>query len=158
MTEIIFYCIDSDVNRFLFNFLNQLIFKNGKKVFLYSNSAEKLKNLDKMLWDLCEESEFLPHSVYNSKNESQKYERLLLSDELLNFNSANYLLISTFLDNFGFINGFEKLFYVYSRMSKNSVDQARISFDNYKNLNYKVSLNIRNGGKWESCGEFVKLD
>lgn len=155
MTEVIFYCIDSDINRFLFNFLSQLVFKNGKKVFLYSNSAEKLKNLDKMLWDLCGESEFLPHSVYNSKNVSQKYERLLLSNELLNFNSANYLLISSFLDNFDFINGFEKLFYVYSRMNKNSLDQAKISFDNYKNSNYGVTLNVKNGGKWESFEEFV---
>lgn len=155
MTEVIFYCIDSDINRFLFNFLNQLVFKNGKKVFLYSNSAEKLKNLDKMLWDLCEESEFLPHSVYNSKNVSQKYERLLLSNELVNFNSANYLLISSFLDNFDFVNGFEKLFYVYSRMNKNSFGQAKISFDNYKNLNYGVTLNVKNGGKWGSFEEFV---
>lgn len=155
MTEVIFYCIDSDINRFLFNFLNQLVFKNSKKVFLYSNSAEKLKNLDKILWDLCEESEFLPHSVYNSKNESQKYERLLLSNELLNFNSANYLLISNFLNNFDFINGFEKLFYVYSRTNKNSLEQAKISFDNYKNLNYNVTLNVRNGGKWENFDSFV---
>lgn len=155
MTEVIFYCIDSDINRFLFNFLNQLVFKNSKKVFLYSNSVEKLKNLDKILWDLCEESEFLPHSVYNSKNESQKYERLLLSNELLNFNSANYLLISNFLNNFDFINGFEKLFYVYSRTNKNSLEQAKISFDNYKNLNYNVTLNVRNGGKWENFDSFV---
>lgn len=155
MTEIVFYCIDSDINKFLFSFFNQLVFKNNKKVFLYSNSADKLKKLDQILWDLCRDTDFLPHSIYNSKNESQKYERLLLSDKFLNFNSADYLLISSFLDNLDFINNFEKVFYVYTNLNKGSLENAKTSFDSYKNLNYKLTLNTKINNKWESCNDFI---
>lgn len=154
MTEIIFYCIDFDINRFLFDFFKQLIFKNNKSIFLYSNSAEKLKKLDKILWDLCDDTDFLPHSIYDPKNEYQKYERLLLSNKLLNFNSAKYLLISDFLDNFDFINIFEKVFYVYTDINSSSLERAKTSFNNYKNLNYKVALNVKIEGRWKNYNDF----
>ena len=115
----------------------------------------KLKKLDKILWDFCENTDFLPHSIYDPKNESKKYERLLLSNELLNFNSADYLLISSFLDNLDFINNFEKVFYVYTNLNKGSLENAKTSFDSYKNLNYKLTLNTKINNKWESCNDFI---
>ena len=154
MTEIIFYCIDSDINKFLFNFFKQLIFMNNKKILLYSNSADKLKKLDKILWDFCENTDFLPHSIYDPKNESKKYERLLLSNELLNFNSADYLLISNFLDNFDFIDVFEKVFYVFTNANKNSVNQAKSAFDEYDKMEYKMTLNTKIDGKWVCLDKF----
>lgn len=149
MTEIIFYSIDSDINLFLFNFFNQLIFKNKKNILLYSNSLDKLKKMDAVLWELGKDTDFLPHSIFNEKNEFQKYERLLLTDKFVNFNKADYLILSKFLDNFEFINCFEKVFYVFTSLNPKSIEQAKINFEKYKKSDYRVILNAKDiNGKW----------
>lgn len=149
MTEIVFYSIDIDINSFLFNFFNQLIFKNEKNILLYSDSLDKLKKMDIVLWELGKDIDFLPHSIFNEKNEFQKYERLLLTNKFINFNEADYLILSKFLDNSEFINCFEKVFYVFTNLNSKSIEQARMNFEKYKKLDYKVILNAKdNNGKW----------
>ena len=78
----------------------------------------------------------------------------MLSNELLNFNSADYLLISNFLDNFDFIDVFEKVFYVFTNANKNSVNQAKSAFDEYDKMEYKMTLNTKIDGKWVGLDKF----
>ncbi|MDR2077546.1 MAG: DNA polymerase III subunit chi [Rickettsiales bacterium] len=150
MTEINFYCVDGDVNLFIYNFLNQLIHKNGKKVLLYSNSLEKLKKLDEILWEIGKNgTDFLPHSVYSDKNNQYKYEKLLLCNKPINFNQANYLLLSNFVDDCNFINYFEKIFYIYTSSSEKNLEQARKSLEGYQDLDYKTTVNVKGkNGSW----------
>ena len=43
MKEINFYCIEEEVNNFLYNFLSKLVDKE-KRVFIYSENTEKITN------------------------------------------------------------------------------------------------------------------
>jgi DNA polymerase IIIc chi subunit len=144
--EIGFYYIDESINVFLYNFLSQLVYRNGRKVLLYSTSGEKLKSLDRMLWEICGEAGFLCHSVYDAKNVEARYEKILLSGELVNSNGADYLLLSSFVDRRDFLDSFDKGFYLCANSSQESLERARESQRRYHNLGYSVVLQRREGG------------
>jgi DNA polymerase IIIc chi subunit len=150
MTTVNFYRVAGDVNLFLYNFLDQLVYKNGKKILLYSDSLEKLKKLDDKLWEIGKNgANFLAHSLYSDKNSQCKYEKVLLCDKFVNFNQANYLLISNFVNNCSFLNHFEKVFYIYTNSSVKNLEQAKKSLEGYQDLDYEITINTRDeSGKW----------
>jgi DNA polymerase IIIc chi subunit len=135
--------VGENMNIFLHNFLDQLVYRNGKKVLLYSNSGEKLKNLDKSLWDGCDGADFLCHSIYEANNNYNKYEKILLSSEFVNFNEADYLIMSDFVDRGEFLDSFDKGFYLYSNLNGASTDKATKNWEKYREFGYNIVVYAR---------------
>jgi DNA polymerase IIIc chi subunit len=111
---------------------------------------EKLKKLDEILWEIGREgTDFLAHGLYSDKNSQCKYEKLLLCNKLINFNQADYLFLSNFVDDCNFLNHFEKIFYIYTNCSEKNLLQARKSLEEYQDLDYKTTINVRDrDSKW----------
>ena len=95
MKEINFYCIEEDINGFLYNFLSKLVEKN-KRVFIYSENMEKMEKLDNILWTLKKvdfldsfEKTFYIFSpinqsiIENVKNNWNKYKKIGFHEKLL---------------------------------------------------------------------------
>ncbi|MDR1495048.1 MAG: DNA polymerase III subunit chi [Rickettsiales bacterium] len=157
MKEIGFYYIDEDVNVFLHSFLSQLVYRNGKKVLLYSSSIEKLKNLDKILWKMCGQADFLCHSIYDEKNGQAKHEKILLSSKFINSNGADYLIMSNFVDRGDFMDSFEKGFYLCASLSRESVERAKKSQQKYNELGYSTVVRMRDEKACWKRVEYLEL-
>jgi DNA polymerase III subunit chi len=104
--EINFYCINNDINNFLYKFLLQLVTKE-KRVIIYSESKEKICKLDEMFW-LLGHSDFLPHGI--KKDGYIEHHPLYLTHEKENPNNSEFLLISNFLDDIDYLQKFKKFF------------------------------------------------
>ena len=139
MTTINFYCIDESISDFTYNLLYQLVVKNNKKVFLYSNSMEKLEKLNTFLWQTGKSSDFLPHSLITDKNLTDK---LLLSNQLNNKYKQEYLLLSTFIEDRDFLSSFDKIFYIFK---KNNINEAKKISDFLKD--FQIQINVKKD-KW----------
>lgn len=153
MININFYCIEEDMNQFLYSFLTKLV-ENQKKVIIYSENQEKADKLDELLWTM-KKTAFLPHL----KNTDKGWDKtpLLISNKKENIINAHFLLISNFLDDDEFLQRFEKIFYIFSPINQNLVSEAEKNWqkclDKKYNLNYlKKDIN----GKWIESKEFVK--
>lgn len=151
MKEINFYCIEEDVNLFLFSLLSKLI-DNGKKIIVYSESQEKMEKLDSLLWTQKKTS-FLPHLIQGEKGDTLT--PILISNVKENKNNANFLLISNFIDDENFFSNFEKIFYMYSPINSTLINEVENNWNKYKNLGYNLKLLKKDlTGKWT---EYNKL-
>ena len=151
MKEINFYCIEDEVNAFLYSFLSKLIEK-GKRVMIYSESPEKMERLDGMLWSIKKVG-FLPHLLYNENGAQDT--PVVISNEKDNRNNANFLLISTFLDDDKFLDNFEKTFYVFSPANLHLIDEAEKNWEKYKKMNFNTKLFRKSqDGKWTEFENF----
>lgn len=139
MTSVNFYCINESISDFIYDLLNQLVMKNDKRVFLYSNSMEKLEKLNDFLWQSGKSCDFLPHSLVTDKDKTDK---LLLSDKLENSYNQEYLLLSTFVDDMNFLKSFEKIFYIFK---SNNVEEAKKIANFLKD--FPLQINVKRG-KW----------
>ncbi|MDR2777843.1 MAG: DNA polymerase III subunit chi [Rickettsiales bacterium] len=154
MREIGFYSVEGNMNSFLHSFFSQLVYKNGKKVLLYSSSTEKLKDLDRILWENCGGADFLCHSIYSAKNSQGRYEKLLLSSESVNFNEADYLVMSTFIDKGEFLESFDKGFYLYAASNEESIERARSSRKRYDEFGYSTIIYVKgDDGRWKTVDD-----
>jgi DNA polymerase IIIc chi subunit len=150
MSQMNFYCVDSDSATFLYNFLGQLLSRFKKKILLYSTSAEKLKKLDDFLWKAGGRTGFLPHSIYPGSMEHQTHEKLLLTSRRQNFNRADYLIISSFVDDKNFLKNFHQIFYICGKVGSETFQQAKINAQKYAALGYSITVNIKDssGNIW----------
>lgn len=154
--EIIFYCINSDINLFLFQFIYQLVNKNSKKILLLSNSETAIEKLDDLFWENCKDTMFLSHSVYNKNNKNDECS-LLLTTEEVNANNANFLVISKFLNN-DFIKNFEKVFFVFTNSNQNSLNKAKEAYNEYKKYDYNIKIISKAiDGNWKEFTNFENI-
>lgn len=154
MKEINFYCIEEDTNSFIYNFLSKLIDK-GKRVLIYSENPDKIKNLDDMLWSI-KKTGFLPHLLANEKGSEKT--PVVISNTKENKNNANFLLISTFMNDEKFLEGFEKTFYIFSPINSNMIAEAEKNWNEYKKMGFNLKM-MRKGkdGKWNEYNDFILL-
>ncbi len=153
MININFYCVEEDINQFLYSFLTKL-FESQKKVIIYSENQEKINKLDDMLW-MIKKTAFLPHL----KTADKGWEKtpILISNEKENKINANFLLISNFLDNEEFLQKFEKVFYIFSPINQNLVEEAEKNWQTYLSKKYNLSYFRKDiNGKWVESKEFIK--
>lgn len=149
--EINFYCISNDINRFLYQFLLQLVEKE-KRVIIYSESEEKVKALDDTLWRLGH-NKFLPHGI--KKDGYIEHHPLYLTNEKENPNNAEFLLISNYLDDTEYMQKFGKIFYVFTDTNIKSFENAKKNWNAYKDNNFALKcLKKGESGKWEEKGEW----
>lgn len=152
MKEINFYCIEEDINNFLYNFLSKLIDKS-KRVFIYSENIEKMEKLDNMLWTL-KKVDFLPHLL--NKDKGLEETPIIISNMKENKNNSNFILISSFFDDINFLNTFEKTFYIFSPINQTIIKDIKNSWDKYKNANFNVKLLKKDiNGKWQEFKDFI---
>lgn len=151
MKEINFYCIEEDINVFLYSFLFKLIEK-GKRVIVYSESPEKMERIDNMLWNIKKVG-FLPHLLYNENGAEDT--PIIISNVKDNKNNANFLLITTFMDDDKFLNNFEKTFYIFSPTSSNLIEETQKNWEKYKKMEFSTKLFRKSQtGKWTESEEF----
>ncbi|MDD2839959.1 MAG: DNA polymerase III subunit chi [Rickettsiales bacterium] len=153
MININFYCIEEDINQFLYSFLTKLS-ENQKKVIIYSENQEKIDKLDGLLWTM-KKTAFLPHL----KNTDKGWEKtpLLITNEKENKINANFLLISNFLDDDEFLKQFEKTFYIFSPINQNMIIEAENNWKKYLKKEYNLGyLKKDMNGKWIESKEFIK--
>lgn len=151
MKEINFYCIEEEVNNFLYNFLSKLVDK-GNRIFIYSEKAEKMEKLDNALWTM-KKVEFLPHLLYN--DEGVEETPIIISNQKENKNNSNFILISSYFDDTEFLNSFEKVFYIFSPINSNIIEYTKNSWLKYKKENFDLKLLKKDSsGKWEISNEF----
>jgi len=149
--EINFYCINDDINNFLYKFLLQLTEKE-KRIVIYSESEAKIHKLDEMLWTL-QHQDFLPHGI--KKDGSIEHHPLYLTHEKENPNNSEFLLISNYLDDEEYLKQFKKIFYVFTDTNIKSFENAKKNWDFYKTRNFGLKcLKKRDGGKWEESSEW----
>lgn len=143
--DVNFYCVNEDINNFIFNLLNQIIYKSNKGILLYSASVDKIKKFDEYLWTAGNDYDFLPHSVYadNKLND----DRFLLSNKSENSNNADNLILSSYIDNKIFLNSFNKILYVFTTMNNISVQQAKNSLNLFESMNYNIKINKKDNIK-----------
>lgn len=144
MKEINFYCIEEDINPFLYTFLSKII-ANNKKAIIYSDNEEKMKKLDDTLWTM-KKTDFLPHLLYTDKGAEDT--PILLSNTKENEYNANYLLISSYLNDTEFLNKFEKIFYIFTPSNKISLKEKEKAYNEYKKDYSIKTLKKDNNGKW----------
>lgn len=155
MKEINFYCIEEDINTFLYIFLSKLIEKD-KKVIVYSESSEKIEKLDSILWTM-KKTGFLPHLLYDEKGAENT--PVLISNKKENKFNSNFLLISTFVDDINFLNSFEKTFYIFSPMNQNLMNETEKKWNEYRENGFNTKMFRKNSlGKWTEFQEFIKLN
>lgn len=153
MTSINFYCIEEDINQFLYTFLTNVVVENKKKVIIYSEHQDKIDKLDDTLWTI-KKTGFLPHLKIDEKGFEET--PLLISNKLENPINADFLLISNFLDNKEFLNNFDKIFYIFSPMSQQLIDYAKNSWEKYKNIGFELNfIKKDSSNKWKSEKEFL---
>lgn len=151
MKEINFYCIEEDINIFIYQFLAKLIEKD-KKVIVYSENPEKAQKLDDMLWNI-KKTGFLPHLLANEKGAEKT--PILISNTKENKNHADFLLISTFLDEKEFLSGFEKIFYIFSPINSKVISDTEKNWDDYNKMGFNLKLLRKNKeGKWLESNDF----
>lgn len=152
MKEINFYCIKEDANVFLYSFLSKLIEKD-KRVIIYSENQEKIKKLDDTLWNMKKVG-FLPHLIENEKFAEQT--PIVLSNKKENKNNANFLLISTFLNDFEYLSQFEKIFYIFSPINNEIIENTLKAWNIYRENNFSTKLLEKNNeGKWIERTDFI---
>lgn len=152
MKEINFYCIEEEVNNFLYNFLSKLVDKE-KRVFIYSENSEKMEKLDNTLWTM-KKIDFLPHLLYS--DEGVEDTPIMISNKKENKNNSNFILISSYFDDIDFLNSFEKIFYIFSPVSQTIIEYTKNSWDKYKNQNFNLNLLKKDSsGKWQTYSEFT---
>lgn len=82
MTKIDFYLLEND-NQDKAGFacrLTQKAFKQGNKIYIYTNDQSQVSKLDNLLWTF-QQGSFLPHRVLaesNSKNKSELNESIVI--------------------------------------------------------------------------------
>ncbi len=153
MKEINFYCIEDDINIFLYNFLSEIVNQN-KRVMIFSESPEKMAKLDETLWTI-KKTGFLPHLLSNEAGADKT--PIIISNTKTNKNNSNFILISTFLDDAEFLNSFERTFYIFSPISKTSLMEAKNSWNKYKDMSFATKFLKKNfQGKWTQTNEFVE--
>lgn len=151
MKEINFYCVEEEVNNFLYNFLSKLVDK-GNRIFIYSENTEKMEKLDNALWTI-KKVEFLPHLLYNDKGAEETL--IIISNQKENKNNSNFILISSYFDDLEFLNSFEKIFYIFSPINQNIIEYTKNSWLKYKKENFDLKLLKKDSsGKWEISNEF----
>ena len=152
MKEINFYCIEEEVNNFLYNFLSKLVDKN-KRVFIYSENNEKMEKLDNALWTM-KKIDFLPHLLYN--DEGVEDTPIMISNKKDNKNNSNFILISSYFDDINFLNSFEKIFYIFSPINQTIIEYTKNSWNKYKEQNFNLKLFKKdNTGKWQNYNDFI---
>lgn len=139
--DVKFYCINDNINSFIYDFLNKIINKNNQKILLYSSSLDKLKKFDEYLWISGNNSDFLPHCILDNTNNTTNDEKLLLTNETLNSKNIDSLVLSSFIDNTNFLNSFKNIYYIFTKSNDTSVEQARKSLNFFKQLNYNIIIN-----------------
>ena len=153
MKEINFYCIEEEVNSFLFSFLLRLT-KSNKKVVIYSENMDKIEKLDSMLWCMTK-TDFLPHLLDTESGAEDT--PVLITNYLRNKNNADFLLISNFIDNNEFFEKFEKIFYVFTVSNMTSLELAENSWKKNKKNGYNLKfLRKDDNGKWVESKNFIK--
>ncbi|MBO4956928.1 MAG: DNA polymerase III subunit chi [Rickettsiales bacterium] len=154
MLEVNFYSISEDVSAFIYSLLYQMNSKSNQSILLYSTSMEKLKKFDEYLWISGGNADFLPHSIFDK--DFKNNDKLLLSNELINSNNADCLLLSSFVDDADFLKSFKKIYYIFTKLSDPSVRQARSSLKLFKDLNCNIIINEKDAltKKWTVLEEF----
>ncbi|HSQ97937.1 MAG TPA: DNA polymerase III subunit chi [Rickettsiales bacterium] len=153
MSNINFYCIEEDINQFLYSFLTKLV-DSQKKVIIYSENQEKMDKLDELLWTM-KKTAFLPHLKHTDKGWDRT--PLLISNQKENKINAHFLLISNFLDDDIFLKQFEKTFYIFSPVNQNLLNEAEDNWNKYSSKKYNLNFLKKDvSGKWVESKEFVK--
>lgn len=152
MKEINFYCIEEDINSFLYNFLSGIINQN-KRVMIFSENQEKMIKLDDTLWTM-KKTGFLPHLLFSDNGADRT--PIIISNNKKNINNSNFILISNFLDDVEFLNTFEKVFYIFSPINKALLQETKNSWNKYKQMNFETKIYKKNSnGKWSQNIEFL---
>ena len=149
MTEINFYYIEEKFINFLSKFLLKII-ENNKKIILYSTNETSLINLNKLLWTF-DKTSFLPHLLY--KEDSSEETPILLSNTEENIYNSNFLLFSSFIENLDFLKSFEKTYYIFYSNNQESIENAKNSWNFYKDKNFTLKFCKKNEER-----KYIKYD
>jgi DNA polymerase IIIc chi subunit len=148
MTIINFYCVDEDMNEFLYTFLTSLYNKNNK-ILIYSTNEEKMLKLDVYLWT-TKQLEFLPHLL--ARENKAKDTPIVITNKLDNINNSNVLLITGYLDSTDFLKQFEKIIYL-SPSNQDVVEKTKEVWNKYENFEKVMYRKIDN--KWEKIDNLI---
>jgi len=150
MTEINFYFIDTEKDRFLYSFLFKIL-DSSKKIVIYNNSIERINYLDEILWTWGE-TKFLPHGTKKDGNIDKH--PIYLTTEKENPNKANFLIIEENLEDLDFLKSFEKVFYIFDN-AKESIDKAKAVWLEFEKNKLSLTLISRTeDGEWKKSKEF----
>jgi DNA polymerase IIIc chi subunit len=148
MAIINFYCVDGDINGFLYIFLQKLVEKNNK-ILMYSTNQEKALVLDKYLWSF-RQLDFLPHLLSTDKGADKT--PIVITNNFNNVNNANVLMITDFLDNYTFLEKFEKVIYIFTS-SQEMFERTKEIWHKYKDFE-RVLYRKDNENKWQKIELF----
>src|SRR6056300_309352 len=90
------------------------ILEQKKKVLIYCQNDELIKQLDNSLWSYGR-NKFLPHITIFDKNFDMIRQPIILSNQELNSNNADYLILLD-LASEKFIQNFSRIFCFYSNI------------------------------------------
>jgi DNA polymerase IIIc chi subunit len=123
------------------------IFKSKKKLLVFANDEELLKQLDAKFWSFSK-TKFLPHGTKWDIDENGDFEikdqPILLTDEECEGNFEQIINFSPISKNFA--QKFERIFYFFYATD---IIKARKFYDDLRNIaNMKISLYKKDSDNW----------
>lgn len=142
--EINFYQLTDELKKSL-PILSVKMLEQKKKVLIFSESSEKIAEIDRFLWTQGK-IRFIPHGT----KQDGDYEKqpIFLSTEPENLNNAEFVIILDNIDN-DFLNTFSKAFYMFENKDEEAKKLARQKWKGYKELNHNLNyFKQEKDGKW----------
>ena len=108
--EINFYQVSDEIVKAIAPLMIKML-KDDKKAFIYTQSHDRISELDRVLWSYGRNT-FIPHVTIFEKDFDFKRQPIVISNEEDNINEADYLV---FLDepSAEFIAEFSRVFYFF---------------------------------------------
>lgn len=144
MLEANFY----QVNDIDSNSLAPLLFKiieQNKKVLIYCEDLAKIKELDNSLWSFGR-NKFLPHITIFDKNFEFPRQPILLTNEQINSNQADYLILLNQAP-LEFTKQFSRIFYFYCNNDNFLIDNIK---NDLATNSFAIKSFKKDGAKWVS--------
>lgn len=139
--EINFYQTDDIPHKAIAPLLQKML-EDKKKVLIYSENAELLKQIDSGLWSFSK-TKFLPHATRFDKINALK-NPIFLTDNQENENAADFLIVfDKISDNFA--QKFTKIFHFFDN---NNLSKAREIWSYYKQKSANLNFYKKQENKW----------
>lgn len=133
-----FYIIDTndpaDRDRFACRYISRAR-DHGKRIFVYTRSAEESRALDEVLWRFRPES-FIPHTIVDQAEADLADYPVLISDQAPPATEKDVLLnLSGTLP--AFHDRFERIAEIFNKAEESDLKAARQAYRRYRELGYE---------------------
>lgn len=123
---------NKDKDKKLFEIVEKL-YKDGKKILIYTSTFDRAKELDRILWVLKQES-FLPHKIFKYEEKEALEPIAIVYDQIKPINTD--ILVIDSPCSMEFAAKFANIFDFVDRTNKETLVKSRERYASFQKLGY----------------------